>query len=59
MPRARSSERRDITEQKRSQEQIARLAGEAEHRSKNLLANVQAIVNLSQASGLVDLKKGD
>ena len=48
---------RDITEQKRSQEQIATLAGEAEHRSKNLLANVQAIVNLSQASNLDDLKK--
>jgi PAS domain S-box-containing protein len=29
---------RDITEQKRSQEQIATLAGEAEHRSKNLLS---------------------
>jgi PAS domain S-box-containing protein len=48
---------RDITEQKRSQEQIATLAREAEHRSKNLLANVQAIVNLSQASDLDDLKK--
>jgi PAS domain S-box-containing protein len=48
---------RDITEQKRSQEQIATLAGEAEHRSKNLLANVQAIVNLSQASERDDLKK--
>jgi PAS domain S-box-containing protein len=43
---------RDITEQKRSQEQIATLAREAEHRSKNLLANVQAIVNLSQADTL-------
>jgi PAS domain S-box-containing protein len=31
---------RDITEQKRSQEQIATLAREAEHRSKNLLATV-------------------
>jgi hypothetical protein len=27
---------RDITEQKRNQEQIATLAGEAEHRSKSL-----------------------
>jgi PAS domain S-box-containing protein len=43
---------RDITEQKRSQEQIATLAREAEHRSKNMLANVQAIVNLSQADTL-------
>jgi PAS domain S-box-containing protein len=39
---------RDITEQKRSQEQIAVLAREAEHRSKNVLANVQAIVSLSK-----------
>ena len=37
---------RDITEQKRSQEQIATLAREAEHRSKNLLATVQATVRL-------------
>src|ERR1041385_8206299 len=40
---------RDITEQRRSQEQIAVLAREAEHRSKNLFANVQALVSLSQA----------
>jgi two-component sensor histidine kinase len=48
---------RDITEQKRSQEQITTLAREAEHRSKNLLANVQAMVNLSQATAVDDLKK--
>src|SRR5215469_1227806 len=48
---------RDITEQKRSQEQIATLAREAEHRSKNLLATVQAMVNLSQADAVGDLKK--
>jgi PAS domain S-box-containing protein len=40
---------RDITEQKRNQERIATLAREAEHRSKNLLATVQATANLSQA----------
>ena len=40
---------RDITEQRRSQEQIATLAREAEHRSKNLLATVQATVHLSQS----------
>lgn len=40
---------RDITEQKRNQEQIAILAREAEHRSKNLLATVHATVNLSQS----------
>jgi PAS domain S-box-containing protein len=48
---------RDISEQKWSQEQIATLAREAEHRSKNLLANVQAMVNLSQADAVDDLKK--
>jgi PAS domain S-box-containing protein len=48
---------RDITEQKRSQELIATLAREAEHRSKNLLANVQATVNLSQADTPEGLKQ--
>ena len=48
---------RDITEQKRSQELIASLAREAEHRSKNLLANVQAMVLLSQAETPQDLKR--
>lgn len=47
---------RDITEQKRSQEQIAILAREAEHRSKNLLANVQATVKLSQSETTAGLK---
>src|SRR6516164_1448677 len=42
---------RDITEQKRSQEKINTLAREAEHRSKNLLANVQAM-DLSQADAV-------
>ena len=48
---------RDITEQKRSQEQIATLAREAEHRSKNLLATVQATVNLSQSDTPEGLKQ--
>ncbi|HEY3643618.1 MAG TPA: PAS domain S-box protein [Xanthobacteraceae bacterium] len=47
---------RDITEQKRNQEQIAILAREAEHRSRNLLANVQATVNLSQSDTSQGLK---
>jgi PAS domain S-box-containing protein len=47
----------DITEQKRNQEQIVTLAREAEHRSKNLLANVQAIVKLSRADTPEDLKE--
>ncbi len=48
---------RDITEQKQAQEQIAALAREAEHRAKNLLANVQAIVKLSRAATPDDLKR--
>jgi PAS domain S-box-containing protein len=48
---------RDITEQKRAQEQIATLAREAEHRSKNLLASVQATVRLSQAETSEGLKQ--
>jgi len=39
----------DITERKRNDEQIAILAREAEHRAKNVLATVQAAVNLSHA----------
>jgi len=48
---------RDITEQKRTGDQIVTLAREAEHRSKNLLANVQAMVSLSQADAVADFKK--
>jgi PAS domain S-box-containing protein len=48
---------RDITEQKRDQEQIATLAREAEHRSKNLLANALATVKLSQADTTAGLKQ--
>jgi PAS domain S-box-containing protein len=48
---------RDITEQKRSQEMIGTLAREAEHRSNNLLANVQAAVNLSRADTPEELKQ--
>jgi PAS domain S-box-containing protein len=48
---------KDITEQKRSQEQIATLAREAEHRSKNLLATVQAAVHLSQSETSDGLKR--
>ena len=51
-----SKNARDITEQKRAQEQIAILAREAEHRSKNLLATVQATVNLSQSNTPEGLK---
>jgi PAS domain S-box-containing protein len=47
---------RDITEQKRNQELIATLAREAEHRSKNMLANVQAAISLSRADTPEELK---
>src|SRR5262249_16790770 len=48
---------RDITEQKRAQEQINTLAREAEHRAKNVLVNVQATVKLSRADTLEELKE--
>jgi PAS domain S-box-containing protein len=48
---------RDITEQKRNQELITTLARDAEHRSKNLLANTLAAVNLSQSSSPEGLKQ--
>ena len=48
---------RDITERRRSQEQIATLAREAEHRSENLLATVQAAVHLSQSETPEGLKR--
>ena len=48
---------RDITERKRNEEQIATLAREAEHRAKNVLAVVQAIVRLSQATTPEGLKE--
>ena len=46
----------DITERKRSEEQITILAHEAEHRCKNVLAVVQATVHLTQADTPHDLK---
>jgi two-component sensor histidine kinase len=48
---------RDITERKRSEAQISILAREAEHRAKNLLANVTAMVQLSQADTPDGLKE--
>jgi PAS domain S-box-containing protein len=48
---------RDITERKRSEAQIVNLAREAEHRTKNILATVQATVRLSHSSTSDDLKK--
>jgi PAS domain S-box-containing protein len=48
---------RDITERKRSEAQLSALAREAEHRAKNLLANVRAMVQLSQADTPASLKE--
>ena len=48
---------RDITERKRSEAHISVLAREAEHRAKNVLATVQAVVNLSEAETVEDFKK--
>jgi PAS domain S-box-containing protein len=48
---------RDITERKRIEAQISILARETEHRAKNLLANVTAMVQLSQADTPDGLKE--
>jgi PAS domain S-box-containing protein len=47
---------RDITEQKRREEQINLLAREADHRTNNLLAVAQATVHLTRADTTADLK---
>jgi PAS domain S-box-containing protein len=48
---------RDITDRKRSEVQIATLAREAEHRAKNILSVVQAMVRLSNAETAEGLKQ--
>jgi PAS domain S-box-containing protein len=48
---------RDITERKRSDAQIVTLAHEAEHRTKNILATVQAAVHLSHSKTSDELKR--
>jgi PAS domain S-box-containing protein len=48
---------RDVTERKRNDEHIAMLAREAEHRTKNILATVQATVNLSRAKTVGGFKR--
>src|SRR5258707_6823644 len=47
----------DITDRKRSEEQIVNLAREAEHRTKNILATVLATVRLSHSDTSDDLKQ--
>jgi len=46
----------DLTERKATEEQIATLAREAEHRAKNVLATVQAMVHLTRADTADELK---
>jgi PAS domain S-box-containing protein len=48
---------RDIAERRRSEQQIALLAREAEHRVKNVLATVQATVHLTQSDTVDGLKR--
>jgi two-component sensor histidine kinase len=48
---------RDITDRKRSDALIVTLAHEAEHRTKNILATVQAAVHLSQSNTSDELKR--
>ena len=48
---------RDITERKKNYEHIAMLAREAEHRTKNILATVQATINLSHSDTTDGLKR--
>jgi PAS domain S-box-containing protein len=47
----------DIMERKRSEAQIVNLAHEAEHRTKNILATVQATVRFSHSNTSDDLKE--
>ena len=48
---------RDITGRKRNEARIVNLAHEAEHRTKNILATVQAAVRLSHSDASDDLKR--
>lgn len=47
---------RDVTDRVRAEERVTALAHEAEHRTKNILANVQSIVHLTRAETVSDLK---
>jgi PAS domain S-box-containing protein len=48
---------RDITERRRSEQRLAMLAEEAEHRTRNILAVVQSIVDLSHSDTPDGLKQ--
>lgn len=47
----------DVSERKQCEKQITTLAAEAEHRLKNILATVQASVNLSRSDSVDGLKQ--
>ena len=46
----------DITERKAAEEQLKLLASEVDHRAKNMLAVIQAVVNLTQTDTISDFK---
>jgi PAS domain S-box-containing protein len=48
---------RDFTARKQAEAQIKYLAGETEHRTKNVLATVQAVVQLTHAENIAEFKK--
>jgi PAS domain S-box-containing protein len=48
---------RDISERKRTEAQLVLLAREAEHRTKNVLATVQAAVRLTRAKSVDDFRQ--
>lgn len=48
---------RDISQRKRQEEHIMLLAREAEHRTKNILASVQAMIRLSDGTTVPNLKQ--
>jgi PAS domain S-box-containing protein len=48
---------RDVTERKRAEEHVAFLMREVEHRSKNILATVQGIAQLTQAANYAEFLK--
>jgi PAS domain S-box-containing protein len=46
----------DITDQKASEERLRLLASEVDHRAKNMLAVIQAVVHLTQAGSIPEFK---
>jgi len=46
----------DITERKAAEEQLKLLASEVDHRAKNMLAVIQAVVNLTQTDTISDFR---